>query len=315
MGYQAPDIILEQATLEEKQQVAAWVRAALPTGNSWSVDYHRQRYGGFLLDLEEEQLDDEAFLRLCRETKRWHDLVDRLLALDRVEEALATAREVRNYELLQLADLFVSQDHADLAEQLIRERAQTSQDSRLTEWLKDRAQARGDLAEALTLAEQLFWQRPTVMGYQELRNLALPLERWNELRAVVLTRLADEGQYDLLTEVHLEEGEIDRALETVEHVRAAAWGWGGGELSIRVAQAAEGSRPQAAIRIYVEQAERLIAGRGRGNYAEAATYLTHVRDLYDRLGESEVWTALIADLREQNRRLPALQDELNKAQL
>lgn len=70
------------------------------------------------------------------------------------------ARQVEDYDLLRLADLFVSHGHSDLAERLIRERAQTSRacpegparrDSRLTVWLKDRAQARGDLAEALSL--------------------------------------------------------------------------------------------------------------------------------------------------------------------
>ena len=34
-----------------------------------------------------------------------------------------------------------------------------------------------------------------------------------------------------------------------------------------------------------------------------------------RLGESETWQTFIANLRDQNRRLPALQDELNKAGL
>jgi len=316
MGYQAPGIILEQATPEEKQQVAGWVRAALPAGESWSDNYHRQVYGGFLLSLEKDQMDDEAFLRVCRETKRWRDLVDRLLALGRVEEAAATAREVGDYDLLRLADIFVSHDHADLAEELIRERAPTDRDSRLTVWLKERAREQGDLAEALALAETLFWQRPDVTGYQELRDLARLLERWDELRTAILARLAGDERYHLLTEVHLEEGKVDRALETVEQVRGSAWGgWGGGQLSIRVAQAAEESRPREAIRIYVERAEQLIAARGRGNYAEAAKYLSRVRDLYHRLGESEAWEAFIADLREQNRRLRALKDELNKAGL
>jgi len=315
MGYAAPGIILEQATPEEKRQVARWVRDALPAGGSWSDDYHRQVYGGFLLSLEEERLDDEAFLHICRETKRWRDLVDRLLALDRVDEAVGAACEVGDYGLLRLADVFVAHDRADLAERLIRERARTSDDSRLTVWLKERAQERGDLAEALTLAEALFWKRPGVPGYQELRDLARPLGQWNDLRVAILSRLADEGQYGLLTEIHLEERDVDRALETLEQVRASAWGWGGGQLSIRVAQVAEESRPRAAIRIYVEWTERLIAARGRGNYAEAARYLVRVRDLYHRLGEEETWHTLIAGLREQNRQLRALQDELNKVGL
>ncbi len=315
MGYQAPSIILEQATPEEKQQVAGWVRAAMPAGESWSDNYQCQVYGGFLLSLEKDQMDDEAFLRLCRETKRWRDLVDRLLALGRMEEAVATTREVGDYELLRLADVFVSHNHADLAEELIRERAPASRDSRLTVWLKEQARERGDLAEALTLAETLFWQQPAVSGYQELRDLALPLEQWDELRTATLARLANDERYRLLTEIHLEEGEVDRALETVGQVRGSTWGWGVGQLLIRVAQAAEESRPRKAIRIYVERAEQLIAARGRGNYAEAARYLCRVRDLYHRLDEPKTWEDFIADLREQNRRLRAMKDELTKAGL
>jgi len=326
MGYEAPDIILEQAVPEEKQQVAGWVRDAIPAGNDWSDNYHRQRYGGFLLCLEEDQLDDEAFLRICRETNRWHDLVDRLLTLGRVEEAAAAARQVDDYDLLQLADLFVSHGHGDLAEELIRERARTPQagpdgrartDSRLVVWLKERAQGRGDLAEALALAESLFWERPAVPGYQELRGLAHSLERWDDLRAAILSRLANEGQYRLLTEIHLEEGEVDRALETLEQIGAGRWewDWAGSPLRIQVAQAAEESRPREAIRLYMEAVERLIAARGRGSYTEAATYLVRVREVYQRLGERETWETLIAGLREHNRRLRALHDELNRAGL
>ena len=326
MGYEAPGIILEQAVPEEKRQVAGWVRDAMPVGDSWSDNYHRQRYGGFLLSLEEDQLDDEAFLRVCRETNRWHDLVDRLLTLGRVEEAAAAAHQVGDYDLLRLADLFVSHGHGDLAEELIRERTRTPQaapdgrarrDSRLVVWLKERAQERGDLAEALALAETLFWEQPAVPGYQELRDLARSLGRWDERRAAVLSRLASEGQYHLLTEIHLEEGEVDQALETLEQLRALGrgWGWAGGPLRIQVAQAAEESRPREAIRLYMEAIERLIAARGRSSYTEAATYLVRVREVYHRLGERETWETLIAGLKEQNRRLRALQEELNRAGL
>jgi len=326
MGGEVPDIILREATAEEKQQVAGWVREALPEGDSWSRNYHRRVYGGFLLALEEEQLDDEAFLQVCRETNRWHDLVNRLLDLDRVDEAAAAARELGDYELLQVADIFVAHSQADLVERLIRERVHTSQagpegparrDTRLTVWLKERAQARGDLAEALTLAETLFWQYPDVRGYQELRELARLVERWDELRAAILTRLTDAGKHHLLTEIYLEDGDVDRALETLEQMRIPGWR---GELAssalrIQVARAAEGSRPRAAIRIYVEKIERLIAARGRGNYAQAATYLVRVRDLYHRLGDPTRWATLISSLREENPRLRALKEELDKAGL
>ena len=54
-----------------------------------------------------------------------------------------------------------------------------------------------------------------------------------------------------------------------------------------VAQAAEGSRPRNAIRLCLEEVERPIAGRGRGNYAEAAVYLLRVRAVYEQMGEGK----------------------------
>jgi uncharacterized Zn finger protein len=326
MGYQAPDIVLDRATPEEKARVAEWMRGVLPAGESWSESYHRQWYGAFLLRLEEERLDDEAFLHVCRETNRWGDLVDRLLVLERVDEAAAVARKVASYELLRLADLFVSHGHADLAEAIVREQAQPSEDdpegkaridSRLVVWLKQRAHQRGDLAEALALGETLFWERPDMSGYQELRDLARPVRKWDALRTATLARLADEEQHQLLTEIHLEEGDVDRALESLETIGTSRWGWprASRQLRIQVARAAEVDRPREAIRLYMAVVEKLIAARGRGNYAEAAGYLIRVQDLYHRLGEPATWDALIADLRERNRRLRALKEELGKAGL
>ncbi len=75
-------------------------------------------------------------LQISRETGRLHDLVDRLLALDQVDEAVVAARGASDYDVIHLADLFVSHGQAALGEQLVRERAESSNDSRLTAWLK-----------------------------------------------------------------------------------------------------------------------------------------------------------------------------------
>lgn len=317
IGEGVPAIILQQATVEERQQVAGWVRQIIPAGDDRRATWRREHFGGFLVELDREQLDDETFLQLCRWTGQRQELIDRLLVLGRVDEAVAEVRQMDNPALLSLAELFVSHGCGDQVEDLIQARAQTSQDRRLIEWLKERARAQGDLGEALTLAEALFWQHPLMAGYRELKDLAQPLERWDRvdgLRAVVLTRLAETSRHALLTEIHLEEGEVDRALETLAQVRGSSRGWGL-PLCIRVARAAEEGRPRAAAGLYVQQAEELIEVRGRGNYAEAAEYLRRVRDLYHRLGEPETWETLIADLRARNRNLPALKDELDKAGL
>lgn len=70
-----------------------------------------------------------------------------------------------------------------------------------------------------------------------------------------------------------------------------------------------------AIELYRQQAERLIAMRDRKNYQAAINPLTKMRTLYDKLGERETWTNYITTLREQNRNLRALKEELAKAGL
>ena len=147
-----------------------------------------------------------------------------------------------------------------------------------------------------------------------MKRLAEPLEQWAVIRARSLGRLDEEGNLALLTEIHVLEEEIDRALEALERY-SRQHRWGRNTLALSVAHAAEESRPRDAIRLYLEEVERLIAGRGRGNYAEAGSYLLRVRAVFEQMGEGKAWQTLIANLRERNRRLPAMQDEFNQAGL
>jgi uncharacterized Zn finger protein len=87
------------------------------------------------------------------------------------------------------------------------------------------------------------------------------------------------------------------------------------ELNLSVARLAAESRTQAAIEIYTNEAQHSIAGRSRDNYKIAATHLRRVKTIYEQMGESALWKSLIAQIRQEYKRLPALQDELNKAGL
>jgi uncharacterized Zn finger protein len=307
----APDLD-EHATQAERRTLAGWVREAMAGARDWS----RQSLGGWLLDLEADTLDDEAFLRVCRDTGRTHDLVGRLLQLGRLDEAVGEAERASDWELLNMADLFVSRRHGDVAERLVRERSRKSQDTRLLEWLKKRAIEHKDPAAALELAEQVFRARPSLEGYKEIRKLAKKEGRWDALRPRLLEFLKQKGHEYVLIPVYLHEGEIDRALEAVKPGRPSAYGYGYGYgMALDVAKAAEKTRPEAALEIYRRQAEGLIHQRGRGAYQEACKFLKKVRDLYHRLDKDEDWTRYVGRLREHHRSLRALQEELTKARL
>ena len=309
----APDAILEHATAEEKSAVADWLRTAIPQGDSWSSLYRRRTYGRFLLQLESTRLDDESFLRICRECDLVTDLVSRLLALGRTEEAVACAESCGDNDLVALADIFHRHSCLQLIESFLVERAETSRNNRLLDWLKEKYEEHGDLEGGLDFARQMLARNPRLDGYQEVRQIARELGVWQELRPQLLDQLSADEQHYLLTDIHLEEGEIDQALESVRR-RNFLRPHGDHQL-VRVAQAASATQPQESLEIYRKMVELLIEERGRENYQSACTHLLQMRDIHDRLQLESGWADFITQLREQHRRLPAFLEELANAGL
>ncbi len=316
VGENVPLLICEYAKPDELRQVAQWIEAAIAGLDPRAHDWEMQEYGRFLLQVQAEALDDETYLRICRETGQLRALAERLLERQRVDDAMAAVRPASDYELLLLADRFVAHRYEKQAVDLVEERSKTSETPGLTEWLKGRAKAQGDYARALALALSLFWTRPWLDGYQEVKELAEIVGNWPELRPTLLAELAAKGEQALRTEIHLQEGEIDQCLDAVADIadtgRMAAWNT---DLPVRVAAAAEASRPENAIVLYMEVVQALIAVRGRYSYGQAAQHLIRVRDLYNRLGKQQAWQALIASIRSSYPRLRALREELDRAQL
>lgn len=323
MGEEAPELLVSMTTPEERKLIARWVRDALPAGDGWSESYHRGVYGGLLLELGQDTLDDEAYIRICRETDRQHDLVERLLSLDRLQEAEAEIRQAQDYQFLTLADLLIAHGHAGRAEALVRERFAVMQPGQpfaqqYAPWLRERARARGDWAEVIKLTEALFWSQLRLEDYRELKELVREHGSWAAKRDLLLRRLEQEGKYRLLTEIYLEEGEVEQALVTVRQITSPYPMFNAVpnlDLQLRVAEAAEERQPHAAIALYREVIDREIQARGRERYVSAAQYLARVRTLYHRLGERVTWDELITAIRADNKRLRALQEELDRAKL
>ncbi len=313
----APDAILERATSEEKSDIASRIREEMPQGNGWSGRYRRKAFGRFLLDLEDADSSDGSFLEICRESSLLPELADKLLSLGRLEEAAAEAETADDYDLLAIADIFHQNGCSQRIEPLLASRIATDRSHRLLDWLKERHKERGELPQALELAKRKLEgnlsRASYLAGYVEARQLAQRLGVWEELRPQLLGQWSADGEFALLTEIHLEEGELDLALKSVK--QGAVPSFPGGEQLLRVAEAVSATHPQDALEIYCQQAERLINLRGRDNYQQACKHLVKVRDLYFRLSQESNWANFIAQLRDQYRRLRALQEELGNAGL
>ena len=321
----ASDKLVRYTTPLERRTIAEWIRDVLTDEEEEIPASRRQAYGKFLLDLEKDTLDDEAYLRICRETGRTSDLVDRLLTLGRIDEAARETQRVDDLAFLGLVDLFIQHGQDAVAERMVRARIKEKPALHLLEWLQKYYRDRGNHVAELEIAETLFRTQPYLRRYQELRDLAGQLGRWETLRLELLAFLEQTSNTTLLIQVALDEGEIDKALQLLKGIAKKdiygytyADGYGYywySNIALEVARAAEETRPREAIELYRQFAERLIAQRGRQKYQEASKYLAKMRALYEKLGESEAWTSYITALREQNRNLRALKEELANAGL
>jgi uncharacterized Zn finger protein/catechol 2,3-dioxygenase-like lactoylglutathione lyase family enzyme len=321
----AADQLVRYATPLERQTIAEWISNALTDEEKIVAGSRRQAYGKFLLDLEKDTLDDEAYLRICRQTGRTSDLIDRLLTLGRIEEAEKEIRRVDDLAFLRLVDLFIQHKQDAVAERLVRARIQEKPALSFLEWLQKYYRNRDNVVAELEVTETLFRMQPFLRRYQELRDLAARQDRWETLRPELLAFLEQAKNTTLLIQIALDEGDIDHALQLLKGMaKKDSYGYsyndgygyyGFGDIALEVARAAEESRPHEAIELYRQRAERLIAQRGRQNYQQACTFLAKMRSLYEKLGEHETWTSYVTALREQNRNLRALKEELANAGL
>src|SRR6266852_961470 len=278
----------------------------------------------FDTNLESDGIADETFLRISREMESYHYVVDRLLKLGRLDEALAEAKHVENYDILEIADILSEHGYDAEAERLIEERVERYNDTDLLHWLQERYQSGGNLAGAMEMAKRTFTTShfgATIERYREIRQLAQRLDRWDEVRSELLAYVKQLRKTDVEIEIALDEDHIDLALELLKageqtkDLKNGPYGSTNLNVGIEVAKAAEENYPQEAIEIYQRYVVMRIEWRGRENYHTACQYLLSIRKLYQKIGKSNEWTTYIADLREHNARLPALKDEMAKAKL
>ena len=312
-----PEVLLAHARPEDLPAIRERIldaqrrKAQRPYGK-WGVE----AYEKLLIQLDAlDNVDPEVTLQRLREQQLYGLLFDKLLSMGRVEEAVAVIAEhlTAPYERLQVLPVLSAAGHDDIAVRLAQETLKKQFDDRLVQWLAEHYSARGDLQALFTLRLQCMQQNPNETYYAALKQAAQAVGTWEAVRPEIIRQLERSEKFEALTRVYLHDQEWDAAWDTLERIPRRSTQWT--SLDFEVAQRSRQARPQKAIPIYVAYARREIDQRTRGNYAQAALYLCIVRDLYHQLGDEKSWQELIRGIREEFRRLPALQDELNKAKL
>ena len=282
----------------------------------WSAD----AFEYFLMRLDTvDSTPPEATLARLKAKERHVLYAGLLLKLERHEEAVAAIASLQPVHKLRggLA-LLVKHQQVDQAIQLAEAELDREHDNLLAAWLINLYKQQGDdKAEFRWLLNRLR-RDPCIENYIELRAAAASNETWLETRSTILNELEQDEACDVLALIYLRDEEWDLAWDFLEK----AWQlpdrfspYTLNSLAFSVAEASGHARPANAIPVYVHHARGRIGGKSRKAYAGAAELLQEVRWMYQQRGDIPGWEALIADFRAEFARMPALQDELNKAGL
>ena len=336
--------IAETVTEHERKMVENWLREEMRSGQDFSSQWHNRSIINFLATLKPaEQFSDEDLLEEYRNADLYKELAEKLLQLGRENEALDVAqanltepRDVTWFaeQLLKSGDTWQEQALALVetrmkeAESAAREKPRdftaTNKLDTYRRWLGEKYSAYSKTEQALNIELARFQAHPDETTYRSAQSASQlagqPEGIWTTLRPRLLKTLVQQGNWSALISIYLDEGEVIQALAALAEMERTSstslYGYSyraySSDYQIQVAKAAEERYPGEAIRLYKSVVQKLISGRGRENYQQASDYLTRIKLLYEKQGQEPQWHAYITNLRNSNKSLRALKEELDK---
>ncbi|GAB4332680.1 MAG: hypothetical protein OHK0047_20840 [Leptolyngbyaceae cyanobacterium] len=305
----ASEALLEWATNEDWEWLEPQIRAAIAKHDRWA----KEQLVNLLAQRQQQSGRGQAASDLIHELGTPEQRAFLLVEEGKFEDAIAIAEESFSHLpglVTQFADALLKANRSDLALQWISQQPDNPTNYGYKHWLSQFHRTHGNPELALQMDYEQFQAHPSFPGYLELRKFAQSLGTWKSLRSKVIQQLEQSKQTIVLIDIAVEEGDGDRAWQLLrsdprsQFTRAEV-----------VAKAIEATHPQDAIALYNQLANRFIEQRNRGAYQSAASYLKRVKALHEATQTQEDWRSTIQQIRTKYARLPALQDELNRAGL
>jgi hypothetical protein len=349
IGVDIPTAIAEQTTARERERVEAWLREEMRPGQDSSSAWHNRDIVDFVVTLKRAgHSSDEEVLEEYRRAGLYKELAEKFLQFGRTNEALTIAQanlvepvDVAWFaeQLLKSGDAWQGQALAFVetrlkeAEYALQGKPQDFASMRTVDtyrrWLGEKYSLYGKAQQALEMELARFQANPDETTYRAVRSATQLAgqseEGWSGLRPQLIQTLEQQNRWAALVSVYLDEGEVGQALAALAKMEQqpgpSLYGYGYGYHSapshyqIQVAKAAEEHYPDEAIRLYKSVVQKLIDGRGRENYQQAVDHLTHIKQLYQKQRRESEWQAYVTNLRNSNKSLRALKEELDKRKL
>lgn len=266
-----------------------------------------------LLQLEAPDLDEDVFMARCRALGKKDALVAKLLELERIDEAIDFVAHAESEHFMALVHEFSRLGFSEHIEPIVQERYAQTAGLDLLSWLQQRHAERGEVELARSTATAIFYRKPSLQVYEDIKALCVSTNHWQMTRPSLLAHMRERSEWSMLVRVHIRDGMIETALEILESsqtsnqmMRDTA-----DALLLELADAARKSRPRTAVRLYQRLAEGRIEKRSAASFKEAAQIHERAYVVASELGDAVAWRAYLEELHARYGRFQGLVEAMS----
>jgi hypothetical protein len=181
----------------------------------------------------------------------------------------------------------------------------------LRQFLSERAQETGDRQGYLQLQFQQTVDRLTLKKYLEFEKLCTP-DEWGGYEDAVLKKLGHTWDDEKL-KIHMHRNDYDKALATLLESQYPYHSYGD-EYALKVAAKLETRFPDKLLGYYQSGLGHLNRSLTRKEYGRKGKVMKMVRHMYvNIMNEPELWTKFARQVKLDNKKRPAFQEEFEKA--
>ncbi|GCD95180.1 SWIM zinc finger family protein [Embleya hyalina] len=248
-------------------------------------------------------------LRAVREDRRLvRHLREDLAEVQEDTDALVDALRddlTHGYAYLRIADVLTDAGRVDEAlEWAERGFTEHPNESRLADYLTLRYDAAGRGEDASRVRWEQFRSQPSVAGHRQLLEAARATGAHDRYHTEALQLLRDAIAHPptrvratrVLIDILLADEQFDEAWTEAETLGATREQW------LRLADGCRTTRPEAAVRTYMREAEALITTTGNNAYARAADLIARARDTSRAADCEQTWQERFTTLRTNHHR-------------
>lgn len=345
-----------QEILDAKWKPADWsavadelqsrlAKAARKGGDSWELDYHRDRLSDWLCGaLKKADRGDEVlpiYEAEARTTGSYQRLVRYLIAKERFEDAERWAKEgidktrekwpgIASSLVGQLRDVAKGKQQwnvvaAHIACEFFDRPNRSAFDELVAAAVKAKCgtQVKAAAIQFLEQGESPFqWIKSPKNGHVLRVDPAWPLPTPEYLVPLMRPRersVAPKGpHYGVLLDMAIAAKRPDDVLRwydrmpKTQHRVGIGWTWAGEGIADRVAEAVAKSHPERALEIYQHALEQVLPRADFSAYEAAGAYLRKMRPIMKPLGREAEWQETVANIRAKYRNRPRFMEILDR---